>query len=60
MDVDGFNSYGLLPLCQLCWSYYRCRVRWQDWLNSGDEFSTALKVNYTLEDLLPVWELLIL
>ena len=38
----------------LCWSHYRCRVRLQDWLHSGDEFSIAFKVNYILEDLLPV------
>ena len=23
----------------LCWSIYRCRVRLQDWLHSGDEFT---------------------
>ena len=33
---------------------YRCRVRLQDWLHSGDEFSLAFKVNYIPEDLLPV------
>ena len=54
MDVDGFNSDGLLPHWQLCWGCYRCRVRLQDWLNSGDEFSIAFKVNYISENLLPV------
>ena len=29
-------------------------MRLQDWLNSGDEFSTAFKVNYISEDLLPI------
>ena len=38
----------------LCWSIYRCRVRLQDWLHSGDEFPIAFKVNYISEDLLPV------
>ena len=38
----------------LCWSIYRCRVRLQDWLHSGDEFPKAFKVNYISEDLLPV------
>ena len=32
----------------------RCKVGLQDWLHSEDEFSIALKVNYILEDLLPV------
>ena len=54
MGVDGFNSDGVLPHWQLCWSHYRWRVRLQDWLHSGDEFSIAFKVNYILEDLLPV------
>ena len=49
MDVDG-----LLPHGQLCWSHYRWRVRLQDWLHSGDEFSIASKVNCILKDLLPV------
>ena len=38
----------------LCWSIYKCRVRLQDWLHSGDEFPIAFKVNYMSEDLLPV------
>ena len=38
----------------LCWSIYRCRVRLQDWLHSGEEFPIAFKVNYISEDLLPV------
>ena len=38
----------------LCWSIYRCRVRLQDWLHSGDEFPIAFKVDYIPEDLLPV------
>ena len=38
----------------LCWSHYRWRVRLQDWLHSGDEFSIAFKVNYISEDLLLV------
>ena len=25
----------------LCWGIYRCRVRLQDWLYSGDEFPIA-------------------
>ena len=54
MDVNGFNLDGLLPHWQLCWSYKRCRVRLQDWLNSEGEFSIAFKVNYMSEDLLPV------
>ena len=54
MDVDGCNSDGLLPHQQLCWSHFRWRVRLQDWLHSGDEFSTAFKVNYISEDLLLV------
>ena len=37
----------------LSWSIYRCRVRLQDWLYSGDEFPIAFKVNYILEDFLP-------
>ena len=32
----------------------RWRVRLQDWLHSGDEYSIAFKVNCMLEDLLPV------
>ena len=54
MVVDGFNSDGVLSHWQLCWSHYRWKVRLQDWLHSGDEFSIAFKVNYILEDLLPV------
>ena len=54
MDVDHFNSDGLLPHWQLCWSHYRWRVRLQDWLHSGDKFSIAFKVSYISEDLLPV------
>ena len=54
MGVDGFNSDGVLPHRQLCWSHYRWRVRLQDWLHSGDEFSIAFKVNYISEDLLLV------
>ena len=54
MGVDGFNSDGVLPHLQLCWSHYRWRVRLQDWLHSGDEFSIAFKVNSISEDLLPV------
>ena len=38
----------------LCWSIYKCRVRLQDWLHSGDEFPIAFKVNYISEDLLLV------
>ena len=30
------------------------RVRWQDWLHTGDEFSTTFKVNNISEDLSPV------
>ena len=40
----------------LCWSIYRCRVRLQDWLHSGDKFPIAFKVNYISEDLLSVTE----
>ena len=53
MDVDGFNSDDVLPHQQLCWSHYRWKVRFQDWLHSGDKFSIAFKVNMS-EDLLPV------
>ena len=38
----------------LYWSIYRCRLRLQDRLHSGDEFPIAFKVNYISEDLLPV------
>ena len=38
----------------LCWSHYGLRVRLQDWLHSGNEFSIEFKVNYMSEDLLPV------
>ena len=49
--------FGLLSTSDdwpLYWSIYRCRVRLQDWLHSGDEFPITFKVNYILEDLLPV------
>ena len=49
MAVNGFNSDGVLPCW---WSHHRWRVRLQDWLHVGDEFSIAFKVNYISEDLL--------
>ena len=52
INVDGLNSDGALPHWQLCWSHYRWRIRLQDWLHGGDEFSLAFKVNYISEDLL--------
>ena len=53
-EMLSFGLHSTSDDWPLCWSIYRCRVRLQDWLHSGDEFPIAFKVNYILEDLLPV------